>query len=90
MNTELYNEEMRLLKEAIENDDHPDSPCDDEILDILRDACVDLSVGDFYELDNDNFKRVFKANAHHFNTDTYLIMYDVDNDDDVALLKINK
>ena len=83
-----YNDEM-MNDESYINDDSQECPCDDEILDILMDTCVDLEEGDEYELDNDDFKRVFKANSDEFNTYEYYIIYDVQGDN-VALLKFKK
>ena len=47
----------------------------EEILDILIDTCIDLEHGEEYELDTDDFKRVFKANYKKFNTEEYFIMF---------------
>lgn len=89
-NMNYTNEELMMNEEAYLNDDCQECPCDEEIYDILHDACVDLEYGDAYELDNEAFRRVFKAHYKDFNTDEYFIIYDVQGEDDVALMKFKK
>lgn len=84
------NEDMMMIEEACLNDDCHDFPCDQEIYDIINDALLDLEIGEAYEINNKDFQRVFKENYNDFDGEDYFIMYDVQGDDDVALIKFKK
>ncbi len=84
------NEEMMMNEEAYLNDDCKDKPCDQEIYDIINDAILELDIGEAYEINNEDFQRVFKENSKDFDGEDYFIMYDVQGDDDVALMKFKK
>jgi len=92
MNAQMnYTEEdWMLIEEACLNDDCNDRRCDQEIYDIINDAILDLEIGEAYELEDEHFQRVFKENYKDFESKDYYIIYDVQGDDDVALMKFKK